>query len=79
MKLILLVWALCVLISHDQANMNFETPKPTPTDKYGDYIWYHIFVHTANMSPTLKPLDSLQLYIPRPPGWRWDVPASITC
>ncbi|KAJ9065887.1 hypothetical protein DSO57_1015123 [Entomophthora muscae] len=40
MKFIFLVWTFCVLISYGQANEKFETPKPTPTNKSEDSIWY---------------------------------------
>ncbi|KAJ9052933.1 hypothetical protein DSO57_1029175 [Entomophthora muscae] len=63
MKSIFLVWAFCVLISHEQANVNFETPEPNLTDKSEDSIWYCFgpqcchapYVETAQFPPIIHP------------------------
>ncbi|KAJ9063410.1 hypothetical protein DSO57_1000003 [Entomophthora muscae] len=63
MKFIFLVWTFCVLISHGQSNVNFETLKPTPTDKSEDSIWYRFglrqqhapYIETAQFPPIIHP------------------------
>ncbi|KAJ9056096.1 hypothetical protein DSO57_1036562 [Entomophthora muscae] len=63
MKLILIVWAFCVLISYVQANVNFKTPEPTPVNKSEDSIWYRFgprhrhapYVEAAQFPPIIHP------------------------
>ncbi|KAJ9071047.1 hypothetical protein DSO57_1001293 [Entomophthora muscae] len=63
MKSIFLVWDFCVLISYGQANVNFETPESTPTEKSEDSIWYCFgprhchasYVETAQFPPIIHP------------------------
>ncbi|KAJ9070570.1 hypothetical protein DSO57_1006620 [Entomophthora muscae] len=40
LKFIFLLWAFCVLNSYRQANVNFKTPEPTPTNESEDSICY---------------------------------------
>ncbi|KAJ9070401.1 hypothetical protein DSO57_1008441 [Entomophthora muscae] len=63
MKFIFLLWTLCVLINYGQANVNFENPEPTPTDKSEDSISYRFglrqrhapYVETAQFPPIIHP------------------------
>ncbi|KAJ9086164.1 hypothetical protein DSO57_1039663 [Entomophthora muscae] len=63
MKFIFLVWTFCVLIGYGQANVNFKPPKPAPTNKSEDSIWYRFepsqqhapYVETAQLPPIINP------------------------